>query len=597
MPMRAGGSDVRMRSISAILSLLLVTFGLVASHASAQYTGELPPGVISVEVDGQPIDSLAIPTTNFSTPTISGRVDPGASSVALAIANGDILRFEAAVNESGRFRTPTPQALADGQYALYVNDLLVGAFNVAGGAGAARQPGQLLDIARVVPYPADAAQSLPNLGFLDGRFYSLAEEAQRSAANSTEAAVSSRDIERQLAEAGWLQRYDSRLAVPNADNPKTFDVQMSSFVIEYASGADAKAALDALVGAGDTEEFPRIGDDSVLTAASGVTPDTGAPYQAARLIFRVGPMLVLIVYADLLNRPPDLNLLQTVAEAVAARGAFVAERQVNPLGSMVLRLDSANAQDNTRFRDFYEIRGGALTSLFNEDPAARDARIALLTGTTDAFTATTRGVFVESARRRGEDAPGAQETVATTSPPTSVISIEGEASATAPVATAETQDATAAIPPPTADVEMTSTLYAFPADADADAWLNAQRASLAESNEIEGAIYTELADAPALADDAAMYSVERAVTGDGPPLRGFRIYTRTGSIIAVLDIESDPEIALRGAVGLMEQQLSCLREQGCSGSVALPGSVFGERERAANANADPADAQGTPESP
>lgn len=563
-----------MRSIPAIMSLLLLLPILFATPATAQYTGALPDGVILVEVDGQAIDSLAVPTINLASPTISGRVDLGVTTIALAIANGDIMRFETAVNESGRFRAPVPQPLPDGDYSLYINDLLVGAFVVAGGSGAARQPGQLLDIARVVPYPADAAQSLPSLGFLDGRFYSLAEEAQRSAANGSGGNVSARDMERQLAEAGWLQRYDSRLAVPNAENPKTFDVQMSSFVIEYASGADAKAALDALVGTGQSEDFARIGDESVLTTVSGVTQDTGTSYQAARLVFRVGPMLVLIVYADLLNQQPDLSLLQTVAEAVAARGTQVADRQVVPLGSMALRLDSANADGNTGFRDYYEIRGGALTSLFSEDPADRDARIALLTGTTDAFTATTRGTFAESPRRR-DDANETPAPDAAVPPPTSVISIEGEASATP----ASPQVAAADVAQPTAEVAMSSTLYAFPGDVEADAWLASQRASLAETRTQEGATYSELPDAPALADDAAMYAVERPGTGSGPPLRGFRIYTRTGSIIAVLDIESEPEIALRGAVGLMEQQLACLREQGCSGSVSLPGSVFGGRDR------------------
>ena len=65
---------------------------------------------------------------------------------------------------------------------------------------------------------------------------------------------------------------------------------------------------------------------------SGVTPD-GSEYKAARLVFRVGPMLGMIVYADLLNTEPDLALLETVAQSVAERASVVADRQTVPLGA------------------------------------------------------------------------------------------------------------------------------------------------------------------------------------------------------------------------------------------------------------------------
>ena len=56
---------------------------------------------------------------------------------------------------------------------------------------------------------------------------------------------------------------------------------------------------------------------------------------------------------------------------------------------------------------------------------------------------------------------------------------------------------------------------------------------------------------------------------------------RDGYRVAIVDIQSAPEVSLRGAVGLVEEQLACIAAQGCSGSVSLPGSIFGTRDRPA----------------
>src|SRR5439155_19720709 len=200
-----------------------------------------------------------------------------------------------------------------------------------------RSPGPLLDIARIVPYPADFGDAIPGIGFLDGRFYTLEEEAARTAAaNGAASAADVRDMERRLAEAGWLQRYESRLAAPSADNPDNFSVQFSSFVVEYASRQDAQAAYGSLVSgdAASQSQAETVGDESSLTQYSDVTPDTGAKYQAARLVFRLGPVLAVIVFADLTDQPPDLALLDSVARGVAGRGAIVLARGSEALASM-----------------------------------------------------------------------------------------------------------------------------------------------------------------------------------------------------------------------------------------------------------------------
>ncbi len=533
-----------------VFTILLLVCG--SRRTVAQYEPSLPPGILSIEVDGQPIDSLNSPITNNSTPEISGRADDSLATLELAIANGDIVRFPASIGGSGRFRAVSPQELPDAIYSLYANDLLVGSFTITGGSPGPRSPGALLDIARVISYPIDAAQTLPTLAFLDGRFFNLTEEAARTAARNP-AGPGARDLERQLAMAGWLQRYENRLAVPNADNPRTFDVQVSSFVVEYASGADARAAFDSLNTSVPTD-FPTVGDESQLVLMSGVTPDTGSAYQAARLAFRVGPLLVVIFYADLLNQPPDLAVLETIGTAVAERGRVVADRQVIPLGSMALRLDLDEADPGVSVRSLYEIRAGALTAVFGEGEDARASRAALLAGTTDAFTTATLGNFTRGEPNRGDRqsdsaSPEAEQGLEAASPASTV---------------------------PPAAVDLASSLYAFPSESEADVWMANQESALATIP--SATMFERVSEAPALADAAAVFTMTTRQE-NGSELSGYRIYARSGAIVAVVDIQSAPAVSLRGAVSLVEEQLACIAAQGCAGSVSLPGSIFGARDR------------------
>ena len=565
--------------LTALVIVVINLFALVPSLTFAQYTEGLPPGILNVEVDGQPIDAVTVTVTSNSTPEISGSVELGVPTIELAIADGEVIRFPAELDDRGRFRVPVPQPLPDGQYTLYINDLLIGAFTVEAGTGAEqeRAPGPLLDIARVVPYPADFGDAIPGLGFLDGRFYTLEEEALRTATAGNGAAADVRETQRNLAQAGWLQRYENRLAAPNADNPDVFDVQISSFVVEYASGADARSAFVTLAGEDPGVESPVVGDESVLTLLSGTTPDTGSEYQAARLVFRVGPMLGMIVYADLRNQAPDLALLGTMAQAVAGRGAVVAERQSAPLGAMALRLDPSNATGTLIRRDVYDVRAGILTVLFAEDDATRESRIDLFTGTTDAFSSTTNGTFSQGRPDRGvENAEPDAQGVPT---PTSVISIEGQAA-----------EETAATPQPvyvtstelaSARVFMVGALHAFPGDAEADTWFVTQRDRLRANTAGGATTFTEVADGPALGDASATFATRRATGVGEETAGGFRIYSRVGSIVAVLDIGSVPDMPLNGATRIMEMQVACIQEQGCSGPAALPGSIFGGADEAA----------------
>jgi hypothetical protein len=443
----------------------------------------------------------------------------------------------------------------------------------------------LLDIARVVPYPADFGDLVPGIGFVDGRFYTLDEDARRAAAAAGAAAAGGGDpaanvegSQRGLAEASWLQRYESRLAAPSAGNSDTFDIEFSSFVVEYASPEGAGSAFATFVTDDRAVESPVVGNESTVTLLAGVTLDSGVEYQAARLVFRVGPMLGTIVYADLLNQQPDLVLLDTVAQRVAERAAVVAERETVPLSSLGLQLDPSGATSALVRRDLYNVRAGTLTALYGEDDTDRASRVALFTGTTDAFSSTTNGTFALDASARqshGLDPEGQVEAARPT--PTSVISIEGEP-AEPPVVSTPEPTMVVDRGPETAPVFMTTSLFAFPGEREADTWLEAQRDGLVAAATTRAGTFTEVPEGPSLGDADATFTTRRTVGEDEQTVAGFRMYSRLGAIVAVIDIESRVELPMDGAARLMRFQIECIERQGCSGLASIPQNIFGNEE-------------------
>jgi hypothetical protein len=573
----AGGSIVLIR-LAAFVGLTFWFIPLIAAVAQAQSPANLPAGVVSVEIDNQPIDAVTAPVTSNPTPEVSGRVDLGVPAIDLAVSgNGDV-SVSAEVDGRGRFRVTLPQPLADGQYSLTLSGLPIGSFTVQaeGQSAAARDPGPPLDIARVVPYPADFGNAIPGIGFLDGRFFTLREEATRTAAAAGDpTAAQVRDVERRLAESGWLQRYESRLAVPNTNDSNTFSVQFSSFVVEYASGDAAQAAFQSLTDGASDPQAPQVGDASALSMFTGVTPDTGVDYQAARLVFRLGPMLVVIAYADLLNRPPDLALLTAVAQSVAARGVIVAERGTVPLGSMVLRLDPSTATGRLVHRDIYDVRAGTLTALYAEDDATRSSRVGLYTGTTDVFSDTTSGTFKQDSAGRRTDQPNQVKAVEPAA--TSVIGIEGEtpvpdAASPTPAQSVRSGSESEAV---SAQVYVLSSLFAFPAPDDANSWLEAQRQAILANGNGGQTKLSPVEEGPKFGDETYTFATKRGSGAGEQAATGFRMYTRVGQIVATLDVESVPGVQLNGVAQLMNLQLMCIEDGGCSSYAPLPVSVFG----------------------
>jgi hypothetical protein len=410
-----------------------------------------------------------------------------------------------------------------------------------------------LDIARVVPYPADFPELAPNLGFLDGRFVSTEDQAVRSLDGSMDdAALSS--AKRQLLRAGWLRRYEGRLAAPLAGDPDQFGVQLSSFVVEYASPRDAANAFAALAKQNEGAANPLVGDESLLLEFAGTTPDTNTEYRAVKLVYRVGPLLCSMTFADLTGDPPSVEMVVAAGGLVAERARIVVAEGTVPLGSMLLQFTERGDSRN----DVYATRAGVQTSLLSENTLEP---FALPQAAGDAFVSRLASVIANPhlAQAAATDAQG-------------VIEMEGQGSGTLQPANLPS----AALSP---EISLFTILFSFNADSEASAWLNA--ASAEAANIHDGSL--ALIDSPSLGDESFSFRLGRDTDPVEQP-NGFVLLARLGSIGIVQELRSSTGVSLEGAANVMRQQLACIAQFGCSGIADVPQSIFGGRDAPLSVN-------------
>jgi hypothetical protein len=514
---------------------------LLAATVRAQYEGEgLPAGVRSVTIDDQPINATTTPEVANRSPEFAGRVDPGPVEVVLAIvANGEIVTsFALPLDERSRFRGTAPDRFQPGTYALYLNDALIGEFVISEEEGGERGGGRggEFDLARIAPLPIEFS-NLPTAGLvLDGtRYFDLDQEAQRIAALSGD--TSREAVERTAAEleaAGWLQRYEHLLAVPDPNDPQRFETEIRTYIYEYADAANAEAAFNVLAAQEGEEvaDAAAFGDQSVVKRYSDIVPSTGAAYQAVRLVFRQDRVLVTMVYADLLNREPDIPTIQTVAQGMQGRAAAVLAGEGVLLSPKALRLD-VGAAGQPEIAEAYQVIGGLLIPLYTEQEQRRAEREASYAGAQDVYTAN----FSARTGGRGQE--------------------EGEQ----PAESGGT-------------LTYTVTILALPDEASADAWL-AGLPERIDQDPLRGYLsFSPVADAPTYGAASATYTFRRRA-GEDQTANGFRVYVRVGAEIAVVEYAAAGEVQLADVEGLVNEQVQCLERGACGGPAAIPGEERG----------------------
>lgn len=130
------------RKVATILiPLAAVILGLVAyAPATAQtYFRDLPPNVLTVTIEGVTsattdssgaIDNDGPPVVRTTTPTFSGRIEPGPTSIEITIRSVE-QTFTVPVDAvTGEWSFTVPEPLEPGEHSLYIDDALVGSFTV-----------------------------------------------------------------------------------------------------------------------------------------------------------------------------------------------------------------------------------------------------------------------------------------------------------------------------------------------------------------------------------------------------------------------------------------------------------------------------------
>lgn len=517
--------------MSTLWLVLIVMAAMLAAPAAAQYQDVLlPQGVLQVTVEDQPINAVTSPVVPVVNPRIAGSLGTGSINIEIAIADasGAVSRFPAEVNPRGVFRQRAPEALqAGGQYTLYINDAMVGQFSISpdatgGGDGAAG-----LELARLGAFPQDAGGAIAGLGLVPelSQYQSVAEVArivaQASGNNTQEVRQQARA---DLTAAGFVQRYQSSLAVPSAADPAVFDVQIVSVVNEYTTADGAADGYAASTATGEAVTSNPIGEESVITSQSAVATQTQAEYQSLQLIFRQDRLLFVINYADLLNRPPDQAVLEALGQASLQRAAPVLAGEAPALTQKSQQM-SLTSVPRGSVEQYYDAIDGVIVPLFGETEQSFAARGTAYAGATDVSVSN----FI-SRGSGGNQTPTADE-----------------------------------VPGP--PFSYTASLANFPTAEDATTWLGGLNDRLA-ADPLPGYLsFAAVADAPTYGEASATYQFTEQL--EGQTAAGYRVYAQVGAEIAIVELAAVPEAPLAALEPLVAAQVECLTAGACA-AVADP---------------------------
>ncbi len=501
---------------------------MLAAPAAAQYGDVLlPQGVLQVTVEDLPINATTAPVSPATNPRIAGSLTSGEITIELAVADaaGAIIRFPSEVNRRGGFRQRVPEALQPGgEYTLYINDVMIGQFTIAadavGGTGG-EGGGDVLELARLVPFPGDAAGAIAGLGLVPelSSYQSIPDLARVVAENANNNNREGREqAEAELAASGFVQRYQSSLAVPAADDPSVFEIQIAAIVTEYDTAETAAASFAASATGGEAVESPLVGDESRVSRQSAEATQTGAVYQSLQLIFRQDRLLIVINYADLLNREPDQALLEAMGQAVQQRGVAVLAGEAPALtrSSLQLNLDGI---PRSSAEQLYGAIDGAMVPLFGESEESINTRATAYTGATDVSVSTS----ISRGTGENEDATAEAETAA----PFSYV----------------------------------TTILRFPSPEDASAWLGDLNEQSPADLRPEFLSLSTVTDAPAFGEGSVTYSFTRQL--EGQTAAGYLTYVQVGADVAAVELAAVPEAPFAAFEPLVTGQAECLTAGAC----------------------------------
>lgn len=523
---------VRRRLLCWLVTIVVAT--TLAAPAAAQYQDVLlPQGVLQVTIEEQPINAVSSPISSVVNPQIAGSLATGGITIELAIADasGAVVRFPAEVNQRGVFRLRPPEPLQPGgQYTLYINDAMIGTFSVspdATGAGRATS----LELARLVPFPQDVGGAVAGLGLVPelSQYQSIVEIARIIVPSTDPNVQEARQQARaDLAAAGFLQRYQSSLAVPSAADPTVFDIQIVSVVNEYDTAENAAAGFAASVIDTEAVESAVIGEESHLSRQSAVATQSQAEYQALQLIFRQDRLLFIVNYADLLNRPPDQAVLEALGQTILQRAIPVLAGEAPALTQKSFQMNLAGLA-RPSVEQYYEAIDGAVVALFDENEQNFTARQTAYAGGTD--------VSVSNFVSLG--------------PPPNQAPEAGEE--------------------PTVPFSYSTSIVNFGSAEEASAWFAGLNDRLG-ADPLPGYLsFALVADAPTYGDASATYQFSQQLAGE--TAAGFRVYVQVGAEIAIVELAAVSAAPAAALEPLVTGQVECLTAGACTSEADPPAGL------------------------
>ncbi|MEA2525025.1 MAG: hypothetical protein QOF73_2252 [Thermomicrobiales bacterium] len=351
-----------------------------------------------------------------------------------------------------------------------------------------------------------------------------------------------------LESAGFVREYRLRLALPALVDPTQFEITVDSYIHEFATAEGAAAGFALLedetkmADAQDVSGPRKIGDQSEVTRFTGISSDTQVPLEGIDVSFRRGNFYGGVILNDFdWNGVPELADSPVAAPAVAAGASPTVAAVPSPAVDDVETLAEALL---ARMEDVLANGGPGLSTdvLRFEGPD-----VASQYDDYDRLDGVTRPLFGESQEdfaNRGASYGDA----------TDVYDLE--------LILAE-------------NPYYVGRLFGFPSVAAAEEWMTGV------PSQMEGlsASYVDVTPLPEeldLGDASAAYSfgfrADEALT-----TRGYRIYVRVGTVVALLQLDAAPGVSLETMRELASAQVACLQSDGPCAPTAVPADLVSEK--------------------
>ncbi len=255
------------------------------------------------------------------------------------------------------------------------------------------------DIAAMTLAPGDLPE--PGYGLESGSRLTLTDEATGAVSyrGGESVAGTVADFEARLSVVGWLERYTSALALPNANDPMLVDRRIVTYVTLYTDQTGAAEGFGLLEDesvvstAADIPGSRTIAEQSEITQNTGTLQGSGLPFQSLDLTFRTGILTAGVLIYDNRNIPPELGEIEALADRLLGRIQDTLATGGPGLGARALRLDGPPAR--IPFHDeVYELRGDAIIPYLGEEPdviATREVQYGVATDVYSVYQALVAG--------------------------------------------------------------------------------------------------------------------------------------------------------------------------------------------------------------